>query len=58
MIKKIFTALLFLIPAIPLAAQEADDFEGRIEKSTTPPTLQELIDYNISNNAKNGFSPH
>jgi len=58
--KNIFTALFFIISisAIPLSGQNPDDIEGTIEDNLNPPALQELIDYNRSNNTKNGFSAH
>lgn len=58
MAERIFTALLFIIFAVPLAGQSADDIEGTLEENLNPPALQELIDYNLSNNTTNGFSPH
>ncbi len=47
-----------MIIAMPLAAQNTDDFEGTIEGYVEPPTIREIIDYNLSNNSKNGFSAH
>ena len=62
MTKKIVLLLLFMILNMPLSAQDNDEIEGVIpdnfEGILNPPTPQEIIDYNISNNAKNGFSAH
>lgn len=58
MLKKTVSALLFIFFITPLMAQTNDDFEGTLEENLIPPDLTELIDYNMSNNTKNGFSPH
>lgn len=58
MIKIIYAFLLLFVIIIPLAAQYEDDIEGTIEREMTPPSIGEIIDYNISNNTKNGFSAH
>ena len=58
MIKKILTLLLLVALAFPAAAQNIDDFEGTLEDNPNPPDFYELIDYNKSNNTKNGLSPH
>ena len=58
MSKKLYAALFIIISAIPISAQNEDDFEGTIQDNLKPPALNELIDYNRSNNTKNGFSAH
>lgn len=58
MVNRIYSALIIIIFSIPLAAQSEDDVEGTIQDNLNPPQLQELIDYNRSNNIKNGFSAH
>lgn len=62
MVRKIVLLILFMILYMPLSAQENDEIEGVIENNfdgvLNPPSAQEIIDYNISNNAKNGFSAH
>ena len=58
MIKRIFILLILFIFALPATAQNIDDFEGTIEENPNPPDIYQLIDYNKSNNTKNGLSPH
>lgn len=47
---------------MPLSAQTSDEIEGVVPNNLdgilNPPTPKEIIDYNISNNTKNGFSAH
>jgi phospholipase A1 len=59
--RKLFIVILFLIlSAISVFAQ--DDIVGAIndntDNSSSPSSLGEFIDYNISNNTANGFSAH
>jgi len=58
MINRIRILLLMTALIIPFAALAEEDFEGTIQDSLKPPALNELIDYNRSNNIKNGFSAH
>lgn len=59
---KIVSLIFFVILYMPLSAQNSEDIEGdvpsNIEGILDPPSPKEIIDYNISNNIKNGFSEH
>lgn len=55
---RLYSALMVAVFSIPLSAQNEEDFEGTIQDNLKPPALNELIDYNRSNNTKNGFSAH
>ena len=60
--KKIVSLLFFIIISIPVYAQNDEEIEGVVQNNfdgiLNPPSAREIIDYNISNNAKNGFSAH
>lgn len=59
---KIVTLIFFIIFYMPLSAQKSEEIEGdmqnNLEGILDPPSPKEIIDYNISNNIKNGFSEH
>jgi len=54
---KLLALLLFTLFVMPAAGQNADE-ENSADDGPSAPDLMELIDYNKSNNTKNGFSAH
>jgi phospholipase A1/A2 len=54
--------VLFILSEGTSFAQDSDGIEGAVnddsDKSSTPGSIGELIDYNIANNAEGGFSAH
>jgi phospholipase A1/A2 len=58
MMKTLIVPLFLAVLAMPLRGEGTDDIEGDIIDNINPPTINELIDYNRSNNKKDGFSAH
>ena len=60
---RFFIAAAFLFALlVPVSAQERDDIDGNISDNngadSKPESIGQLIDYNMANNIKDGFSAH